>query len=119
MMNVEETRINNLLVLWTTDNRETAVNMVFMYTYNAKIKGWWKNVSLLVWGASSRLLAADPEIQREVRRIADAGIRVFVCKKCLENLNVLKEVEALGHEVFYVGEEFSRLLKEGWTVLSL
>jgi hypothetical protein len=32
---------------------------------------------------------------------------------------VLKEVEALGHEVFYVGEEFSRLLKEGWTVLSL
>ena len=118
-MNVEETRINNLLVLWTTDNRETAMNMVFMYTYNAKIKGWWKNVSLLVWGASSRLLSTDSEIQREVRRLADAGIRVLICKKCLENLNVLKEVEALGHEVFYVGEEFSRLLKEGWTVLSL
>ena len=118
-MSIEETRINNLLVLWTTDNRETALDMVFMYTYNAKSKGWWKNVSLLIWGASSRLLATDPEIQSEVRKIADAGIRVFICKRCLEKLDVLKEVEALGHEVFYVGEEFSRLLKEGWTVLSL
>ena len=118
-MSIEETRINNLLVLWTTDNRETALDMVFMYTYNAKSKGWWKNVSLLIWGASSRLLATDTEIQSEVRKIADAGIRVFICKRCLEKLDVLKEVEALGHEVFYVGEEFSRLLKEGWTVLSL
>jgi hypothetical protein len=118
-VNTEETRINNLLVLWTTDNRDTALNMVFMYTFNAKAKGWWKNVSLLIWGASSRLLAADAEIQAEVRKIADAGIRVFICKRCLEKEGVLKEVEALGHEVFYVGEEFSRLLKEGWTVLSL
>ena len=118
-MTTEETRINNLLVPWTTENKDTALNMVFMYTYNAKAKGWWKNVSLLVWGASSRLLAGDRQIQAEVRKIADAGIRVFICKKCIEKLDVLKEVEALGYEVFYVGEEFSRLLKEGWTVLSL
>jgi hypothetical protein len=118
-MSVEETRTSSLLVLWTTDNPDTAKHMVFMYTYNAKAKGWWKNVALLVWGASSRLLASDPGIQAEVRRIADAGVRVFICKRCLEKEGVLAEVEALGHEVFYVGEEFSRMLKEGWTLVSV
>lgn len=118
-MSTEEIRTNNLLVLWTTDNKETVLNMVLMYTLNAKIKGWWDNVALLVWGSSTRLLATDKDIQDYVKKIADAGIRVFICKRCVENINLLTELENLGHEVFYVGEEFSKLIKEGWTVLSL
>jgi hypothetical protein len=118
-VDIEKVRRSNLLVLWTNDNRETALNMILMYTYNAKFKGWWSNVALLVWGASGRLLAKDVQIQTMVHKMKEAGIRIFICKRCLENLGIVEEVEKLGHEVFYVGEEFTRLLKEGWTVLSL
>lgn len=36
-------------ILWTTDNKETALHMVLLYAHNAKIKGWMEEVSVLVW----------------------------------------------------------------------
>ena len=30
-----------LVILWTSGDREVALKMVFMYTYNAKKYGWW------------------------------------------------------------------------------
>lgn len=119
MYAADDVEKDNLLVLWTNDNKETALNMVLIYAYNARVRGWWKNVALLVWGSSARLAATDEEVQSMVRIMADAGIRVFFCKKCLENLGMVDEIEAMGYEVFYVGEEFTRLIKEGWKVLSL
>ena len=47
-------------------------------------------------GGLAGYLPGDPQIQAEVRKIADAGIRVFICKKCIEKLDVLKEVERWG-----------------------
>lgn len=41
---------NELVVLWTSGDREVALKMVFMYTLNSKLKGWWKDVTLIVWG---------------------------------------------------------------------
>ena len=48
-----------ILVLWTSGEKDTALNMVFMYSLNAKLKGWWDEVTLLVWGASTKLLGTD------------------------------------------------------------
>ena len=39
----------SLVVLWTSGDREVALKMVFMYTLNAKLKGWWEEVILIVW----------------------------------------------------------------------
>ncbi|TCO70689.1 hypothetical protein, partial [Marinisporobacter balticus] len=54
---------DKLVVLWTSGDREVAFKMVFMYTLNAKLKGWWKDVTLIVWGPSSKLLSEDAEVQ--------------------------------------------------------
>ncbi|RLB28776.1 MAG: DsrE family protein, partial [Deltaproteobacteria bacterium] len=32
---------DTLVVLWSSGDREVATRMVFMYTLNAKRKGWW------------------------------------------------------------------------------
>lgn len=51
-----ETGKNNsdrLMVIWSSGDREVALKMVFMYTRNAKIKGWWDEVKLVVWGPSA------------------------------------------------------------------
>ena len=42
-----------LYVIWTSRDREVALKMVFMYTGNSKLKGWWKDVLLIVWGPSA------------------------------------------------------------------
>ena len=56
-----------LFVLWTSGDRETALSMVFMYTHNSKLRGWWEDVTLIVWGASTKLLIQDEELQGRVR----------------------------------------------------
>lgn len=47
---------NQLVVLWTSQDREVAMNMVFMYTKNSKLKGWWENVRLIICGPSAKSL---------------------------------------------------------------
>jgi hypothetical protein len=116
---MEENRINKLLVLWTTKDKEVAKNMVFMYTLNSKLKGWWENVWLLVWGPSAQLLAEDKEMQEYVKKMMDAGVNVIACKACAENYGVVEELEQQGIKVFYVGQWFTGYLKDGGTTLTV
>ena len=41
---------DRLCVIWSSGDREVALKMVFMYTYNAKAKGWWNTVRFVIWG---------------------------------------------------------------------
>jgi hypothetical protein len=54
------------VIVWTSGDREVALKMVFMYARNAKLKGWWKDVTLVVWGPSAKLLSQDEELQTAV-----------------------------------------------------
>jgi hypothetical protein len=114
-----EEQPSRLLVLWASGEKETALNMVLMYTFNARAHGWWPEITLLVWGAASRLLAQDHEVQERVVATRDAGVRVVACKKCAENLGVVEALEQLGVEVFYTGEFLTDWLKSGDRVLSV
>ena len=51
-----------LVVFWTSGDKEVALKMAFMYTFNSKKKGWWDDVTLLIWGPSANLTAKDSEI---------------------------------------------------------
>ena len=44
----EHAKPEELVVLWTSGDREVALKMVFMYATNSKKKGWWKEVTLVV-----------------------------------------------------------------------
>jgi hypothetical protein len=107
-----------LLVLWTTDNRDVALHACFMYTYNAKAKGWWDEVCLLIWGPSGVLLSKDQELQDEVKKMMDAGIKVIACKSCSDRLGVTEALVGLGINVYKVGEDTSKMLQEGWKALT-
>jgi hypothetical protein len=100
-----------LVVLWTTGDREVALSMVLMYTLNAKLRGWWNDVTLIVWGSSSRILAQDTELQDHVTAIRDAGVTLLACRRCAEMLGVVEDLEKLGIDVKYMGEPFTEILK--------
>lgn len=104
---------NELMVVWTTDNRETIMNMILLYTHNAKLKGWFDEVTLLVWGASQQILSEDKEIREKVQEMVDAGVKVVACKKCAENMYIEKHMQECGVEVFYTGELLSDWAKAG------
>ena len=119
MASVENSTPNKLMVLWTSGDREVALNMVFMYTLNSKRKGWWENVRLLIWGASTRLLTEDPELQKELRKMREAGVELQACKACSDKYGVSDKLTELGVEVLYVGVPFTDVLKSDWKVITI
>ena len=50
---------NHLVFLWTCGDREVAEKMVLMYTLNGKLRAWWSEITLIIWGPSAKLLVED------------------------------------------------------------
>lgn len=110
---------DKLVVLWTSGDKEVATKMVFMYTLNSKRKGWWKEVCLIIWGPSSSMLVGDAELKESLKKMQEAGVEVLACKACADLYGISPELEKLGINVLYVGEPFTRFLKEGCKVITL
>ncbi len=116
----QETAPEKLAVLWTSGDLEVAQNMVFMYSKNAKKHGWWEHVQLIVWGASSRLLSENEDLQKEVSVMLEEGVEIVACKACAENYGVAADLAAMGIEVKYMGQPLSQYLKDPrWETLSI
>ena len=115
----EVTAGDKLVVLWTSGDREVALKMVFMYTYNAKARAWWDDITLVVWGPSAKLLTEDRELQDYMDKIMEAGVTVKACKGCSDQYGVSEELEALGVKVLYIGKELTDYLKEGRKILTI
>jgi len=101
----------HLYVLWTNDNAITAEKMVFMYTINALIHGWWEKVTLIVWGATAKLVIKDAGIQEKVKEALEAGVHITACKACADELGVTETLEKMRIEVKYWGLPFTEVLK--------
>ena len=110
---------DSLVVLWTSGDREVALNMVFMYTLNTKRRNWWGDVRLIVWGPSSKLLSEDSELQGEVAKMKEAGVVLEACKACSDRYGVSEALERMGIDVRYMGIPLTEYLKEGRSVLAL
>ena len=111
--------VEELLIIWTRRDKDVAMNMVFMYGHNARLKSWWDRVCLMVWGPSARLLAEDGQLQDTVRTMLDDGVEVMACRRCAENFGVVEDLEKLGISVFYAGTFLTRWLQSGKSCLSV
>ena len=110
---------DKLVILWTSGDRDVALKMVFMYTYNAKKNNWWDDITLVVWGPSAKLLTEDEELQEQLQRIIDAGVSVRACKGCADQYGVSDKLEELGITVLYIGKEFTDYIRQGRSVLAI
>jgi len=105
-------RKESLVVLWSSGDREVALKMVFMYTLNAKLKGWWKEINFIVWGPSAKLLTEDKELQDRIARMKDAGIVLEACRACADQYGVSENLEKMGIDVKYIGVPLTTYIKE-------
>jgi hypothetical protein len=107
-----------LLVVWTSGDRDVALKMVYMYTFNAKKNGWWDEVRFLVWGPSSKLLSEDAELQDYIKKRKEEGIELLACKACSDSYGVSEKLESLGIDVKYMGVPLTEMLKSDWVTVT-
>ena len=109
---------DKLAVVWTSGDSEVAHKMCLMYTHAARSAGWFDEVTLIVWGPSSRLLAGDRELQTKIKSMMDSGVVVQACVVCADMYGVADNLRALGIEVKGMGKPLSEMLKADWKVLT-
>jgi hypothetical protein len=109
----------HLYVLWVNDNPVTAEKMVFMYTINSLRHGWWEKVTLIIWGASTKLVSEDATIQEMIKKALDAGVCISACKACADQLGVTESLEKQQIEVKYWGLPLTDILKNNERLLTI
>ncbi|MCD6089961.1 MAG: DsrE family protein [Bacteroidales bacterium] len=110
--------MRRLILLWTTGERETALKMIIPYAKNSLLQGWWEEVTLIVWGASTKLVAEDIELQRQIAELSEHGIRLESCKWCADQFNVSEKMIELGFDNKYMGEVLTEYLQRDEKVLT-
>ncbi|MFC1528928.1 DsrE family protein [Candidatus Latescibacterota bacterium] len=110
----ENNNPSKLMVLWTSGDRDVALKMVYMYTYNAKKNNWWDEVRFVIWGPSSLLLSEDKELQDYIKKMKEEGVTLEACKACADMYGVSDKLAELGIDVKYMGKPVTDMLKSGW-----
>lgn len=106
-------------ILWTTDNKDTIFNMISIYAINSKTRGWWKEVNVILWGASVKLVGNDTQVQTEVLELLQNGISVEACKDCCDNFNVADTISKLGVNVRYMGQPLTEYIKANEKLITI
>ena len=104
-----------LAIVWTSGDPEVAHRMVLMYAHAAKTAGWFDEVTLIVWGPSSRLLAADKDLQGKLKEMQSDGVVLQACIVCADSYGVTEQLRGLGLEVKSMGRPLSDLVKDRGT----
>lgn len=95
--------MNKLHVLWTTTNKEVALNMIFMYVLNAKKNSWRDEINLIVWYPSARLVAEDDRLSGKVIELPHAGAHIEACKACADTYDASERLSFLDINVKNMG----------------
>lgn len=109
---------NSLVVVWSSGDREVALKVVFMYTLNSKLRNWWEDVRLIVWGPSAKLMSTDIELQEYLQKMREAGVILEACKSCADLFGVSGKLEELGFDVKLMGVPLTTYLKEGRNIIT-
>lgn len=109
---------DKLVVVWSSGDRDVALDMVFMYTSAAKKYGWWEDIIFIIWGPSAKLLAGDKELQEYIKEMQNADIVTVACKACADSYGVSDQLGELGIKVRYSGQELTKYIKGGWHVVT-
>ncbi len=110
---------NELYILWTNADIITSEKMVFMYGINSKLHNWWKEVTIIIWGATAKLSVENELIQEKIKQAKHVGIKLIACKGCSDQLGVSERLEEMGIEVQYYGDGLTDILQDDKKLLTV
>lgn len=106
------------MVLWTSDDPYVAERVAFMYTHAAKKAAWFKDVTLIIWGPSAKLISENSKLQEKIKSMMEDGIVVEACISCANSYGVADKLKELGYDVKGMGVPLTGYLKENAKVLT-
>lgn len=109
----------HLNILWTNADELTSDKMVMMYATNSMLYKWWQSVTVIIWGATAKLVAESDLIQTKIRLAQQAGVKFSACKACADQLGTTAKLEELGIEVVYWGTGLTEILKNEGKLLTI
>ena len=109
---------SKVAVVWTSADSEVAHKVSFMYTHNAKRAKWFDEVTLIIWGPSSRILAGDKKLQEAVKQMMKDGVNVQACVVCADMYGIAGRLREMGIEVKPMGSPLSDMLKSDYKVIT-
>ena len=108
-----------LAIVWTSGDPDVAHKMALMYVHASQKRSWFGENLVIVWGPSSRLLAADKELQAKVKAMMEDGVTFQACLACADMYGVTPKFRELGIDVKYMGKPLTDLLQDdGWDVMT-
>jgi hypothetical protein len=113
-----ETTHDKLVVLWTSDDPMVAERVALMYTHAAKTAGWFKEVTLIVWGPSAKLITENIKLQEKLKTMQKDGVVIEACVACANAYGVAEDLKKLGYDVKGMGKPLTDYLKSGAKVLT-
>lgn len=116
---IKEADDDTLFILWTNADPTAAQLMVFMYTENSIKFNKWKNISVIIWGATTKLTAENKKIQERIRKLQDMGVHFTACITCAEELGVSKDLADLNIDLIKWLEPLTLILKNNKKLLSV
>ena len=117
--NIDEVKDDHLHILWTSPDSATAQHMVLLYARNAKLLGWWKKITIIIWGAPQPLLFEDEAVHLQMELARQAGVEISACIGCARNLGLIEAFEKEGIEVEPWGERITLLMQNGKHMLTI
>ncbi len=110
---------SRLHILWTNADMDTSLRMVMMYATNSMLERWWDEVTVVIWGATARLVAENAQIQESIRVAMNVGVKFSACIACARQLGVVEKLEQLGIEVKGWGRPLTELLQSNEKLLTI
>ena len=121
-LNAQETKpttaSDTLVVLWSSGDPEVAEKACLMYTGAAKKNGWFKEVILIVWGPSEKLLSENSKLKDKVASMKKDGVIIEACVACSNMYGVTKDLKVCEVDVKGMGVPLTRYLNRGYKVVS-
>ncbi len=109
---------DKLVVLWTSGDPYVAERVAFMYTHAAKKNDWFREITLIVWGPSAKLISENEKLQEKVKAMQEDGVELQACIACASSYNVVDDLKPLGFEVKGMGKPLTDYLKSDAKVIT-
>ena len=113
-----ESTPDKLVVVWTSDDPYVAERVALMYTHAAKTAGWFKDVTLIIWGPSAKLVSENLKIQEKLKAMQKDWVVIEACIACATAYNVVDDLKKLGFDVKGMGKPLTDYLKSGSKVIT-
>lgn len=108
-----------LTILWTNADLHTSEYMVMMYATNSMLKNWWNEVTVVIWGATAKLVAENKNIQERITMAKHAGVKFSACISCALQLGVKEKLEELDIEVIPWGQPLTEIIQNDEKLITI